>query len=246
MKFPSNYLELNEEANECRRRWKIDEYAPIDIFSIILNKIQNITIAFIDADNNLSGSCLDLKYQKVIFINRKHSLGQQRFTVAHELYHIHSDKKTFITCSNEDIEIQKEKDANQFASCLLLPHGALSNYEHENSILKWDLNNIIKAEQYFQISHKALLGRLLLLEKINNKEYAQFLPNIKKNAIKRGYPLNLYTPFTNKEMVMGNYIKLLTKAWDTKKISKGKRDELLLDAFYGDYCFNKNIDDLNE
>lgn len=240
-----NYLELNEEANEYRRKWGIDEYAPIDIFSVILNKIQNITIAFIDANEKLSGSCLDLKNQKVIFINTKHSLGRQRFTAAHELYHLHFNKKTFMTCST-DIKIQKEKDADQFASCLLLPHGALRKYEDENNISKWDLTNIIKAEQYFQISHKALLRRLLFLKKITRKEYKQFLPNIKKNASKRGYPINLYTPFTNKEIVMGNYIKLLTKAWDTQKISKGKMDELLLDAFYEDYCFNRNMEDLSE
>jgi Zn-dependent peptidase ImmA (M78 family) len=233
MEFPDTYFEVCEKANDCRRRWNINENDPIDIFSVVLNKVKNVTIIFLDMEGYVSGSSYKTKDQNIIFINSNHPLGRQRFTVAHELYHMLYEDK-FIKCdmtSNHEIE----EMANQFASCLLMSNGALLNYEREHGIEKWDLDAIIETEQFFQISHKAMLRRLMMLDKITEVEFDDLLSGIIWNARQRGYSDKLYVPYVDKQnFVMGNYIKLINKAYDDNLISQGKRDELFKDSFNED------------
>lgn len=230
MKYPDRYLEICEKANDCRRQWNINENDPIDIFAVVQNKIDNLTIIFLKMKGDISGSSYETKNQKIIFINSKHSLGRQRFTLGHELYHLLFEKKFNVSDTSSDSEI--EEIANQFSSCLLMSNGALLNYERENNIEEWDLDNIIETEQYFQISHKAMLKRLYWLDKITEDEFEEYLPSIKYNASIRGYSLRLYEPYSPRDnLIIGNLIKLINKAYDDKKISDGKKEELLRNAF---------------
>lgn len=225
------YYEICEKANDCRRRWGLNENDPIDLFTIVQNKIENLSIVFVKMDPEVSGSSKKTKNQTIIFINANHPYGRQRFTLAHELYHLLYED-TFVVSATIS-ESENEEIANQFASCLLMSNGALLNYVRENNIEKWNLDNIIETEQYFQISHKAMLRRLKTLGKISEEEYDKYLPGITSEAVKRGYEPRLYKSYTNEEnMLLGNYIKLTNQAFEEKSISKGKMDELLLDAFY--------------
>ena len=160
----SNYYEINELANKCRRKWNIHDNSPIDIISLALNKINNLTISFLRFDGNFSGSSCIVSNQVLIFINAAHPLGRQRFTLAHEIYHLMAEKDYIDISSLTDEEI--ESNADNFASCLLLPHSGLELYEEEFNIKKWTLEDIIKAEQYYQLSHKAFLYRLNMLGKL--------------------------------------------------------------------------------
>ena len=225
------YLEMNELACACRRQWKIDVNESIDIFSLAINKIKNLTIVFKIMDDDISGACLKLANENIIFVNSRHRKGRQAFTIAHELYHLKYDDNNFNICGiDSDDEIEKKADL--FASCLLMPHGAIETYKLNNDIQKWDLDSIIDAEQYFQISHQALLWRL-----------RHFLNEITYASI-RGYDSSLYTPYLNKEyLTIGNYIKLTEKAFEKDLISQGKKEELLLDAFREDIVYNLNDDE---
>ena len=69
MEFPDTYFEVCEKANDCRRRWNINENDPIDIFSVVLNKVKNVTIIFLDMEGYVSGSSYKTKDQNIIFIN---------------------------------------------------------------------------------------------------------------------------------------------------------------------------------
>ena len=55
-----NYLEINELASKCRRKWNINIDESIDMFSLSINKIKNLTIVFKKMENNLSGASLKL------------------------------------------------------------------------------------------------------------------------------------------------------------------------------------------
>ncbi|RAP44575.1 MAG: hypothetical protein BZ135_08010 [Methanosphaera sp. rholeuAM6] len=246
MEFPNNYLELSEKANMCRRLWGIDEYTPIDIFRIVLEKVENVTICFFNTEENLSGSSIRSKNQNIIFINSRHPLGRQRFTLAHEIYHLKYDKE-FVNCDIDHGNDLVEEQADQFASCLLMSNGALFNYEIENSIMEWNLDKIIQAEQYFQISHKAMLRRLKTLGKISEEDAEILLPGITYEAQIRGYDTKLYKPFSDdKNLILGNYIQMVKKASDNNLITDSKKDELLLDAFYDNLVYNYEMDDLIE
>lgn len=229
------YYEMNELANELRIKWYIDDRVPIDIMSLLKNKMDKLTIVFMDMDNQISGASSKIKDYSIMFINSNHSYGRQRFTIAHELYHLIYDK-TNKTCSDFQKD-ENEKKANQFASSLLLPHGALLNYEQINNIQKWKLNDIIDAEQFFQISHHAFLWRLRNLERISYDEFNNYKNISKQQALKLGYDFKLYQPFSTNETSIGNIIKLLEEVYESDLISFGKREEILLDIFRYDDVF---------
>ena len=238
--------DINFNAKECRNLWNINENEPIDIINICLNKFKNITIVFFTANENMSGASNILNGEIIIFVNSNHTLGRQRFTIAHELYHILYGNNEFIDCSLRS-NSKIEEDADKFASKLLMSDSALFNYERENNISKWNLDEIIDCEQYFQISRKAILNRLLTMNRITEKEYVINSKKIKYNAKKRGYDVKLYNPYLkDKNLLMGHYIKLAQEAYEDKKINKKEMENILKDAFYDDFLNNEDMKDLIE
>ncbi|MCC7553948.1 MAG: ImmA/IrrE family metallo-endopeptidase [Methanobacteriaceae archaeon] len=236
-----NYHETNELAADLRRQWGIDQYAPIDIFSTVVEKIDNLTLIFMVLDNETSGCCCQSKNDKLILINSIHSKGRQNFTLAHELYHILYEKsKEWIICSYEEQNNDSEKEADNFASSLLLPINALIDYKRQNKIKKWSLNDIIRCEQYFQISHLSMLCRLRKENQISYEEFNDYRPNIKSNASKLGFSTDLYESSSEnkKYYSTGEYIPLTEKIYNNNKISIGKKEELLLDVYRSDIVYN--------
>lgn len=94
-----------------------DGEAPIDIFKLV-QKIENLTLVFYGLGKNISGVCYKGTQSSLIVINSDMSLGRQRFSLAHELYHLYYDevKKSsvsFILIGEGD---ETERKADQFAS----------------------------------------------------------------------------------------------------------------------------------
>ena len=134
-----------------------------------------------------------------------------------------------------------------FASALLMSKEALFNYEMTNKIKKWNLDEIIKAEQYFQISHKAMLRKLTETERITEEESSELISDINYNARIRGYDVKLYNPYSHEDnLILGNYIQLINKAYEQGKISESKKKELILESFNNDLLNSNEMDDLIE
>jgi len=118
----------------------------------------------------------------------------------------------------------------------------LKRYAKNMNISKWSLDDVIAAEQYYQISHMALLFRLVEQNFITEEESLEF-QNVKisHEARIRGFNDDLYypSPEDRKYFSLGNYVKSVGKAYSSNKISVGKKDELLLDGFRGDLTFKK-------
>lgn len=111
-------IELNGEAISLRKEFGEDLDSPIDIFSLIHNN-EDLTMVFYPMSNRVSGMCIRDGKNKIIGINSTSTYGRQRFTIAHELYHLffHEDFKS-VVCS-KDLEANKdpqEKEADMFAS----------------------------------------------------------------------------------------------------------------------------------
>lgn len=254
-------IKLNSLAVELRRDWDLNPYSPIDLFSIVLSKLPDLTILFYPMSDNTSGMCIkningvdldefneensfddDLTTNDmVICINSNMSKGRQRFTLAHELYHLlfEEDKRNLIICeaSNDD---DSELEANIFASYLIMTYEGLERYAKTNNLSEWPLEEIIRAEQYFQISHHAMLFRLREHEFISLEECIKLRSvQIGYNARINGFSDKLYIPSNTAEKYfsLGKYIRLVEKAFNDDKISSGKRDELLLDAFRSDLTY---------
>jgi Zn-dependent peptidase ImmA (M78 family) len=253
-------IKLNSFAVELRRDWDLNPYSPIDLFSIVLSKLPDLTILFYPMSDNTSGMCIknidgidldelmedDSIYSDddstsndmVICINSNMSKGRQRFTLAHELYHLlfEEDKRNLIICetSNDD---DSEIEANIFASYLIMTYEGLERYAKINRLTEWTLEEVIRAEQYFQISHHAMLFRLREHEFISHEECKRLRSvQIGYSARINGFSDSLYTPTntSKKYFSLGKYIRLVERAFNDNKISPGKRDELLLDAFRSD------------
>lgn len=153
--------ELNSLALRTRRMWNEDGYSPIDIFAIVNGwKEKKITIVKYPMSSRISGMCTLENEDVIICINSATSYGRQRFTLAHELYHVLYEKNMQrVICDmsmNED-KSESEIEADQFASYLLMPYDALLEYEYEKE--RWNLEKIIDAEQFFQVSHQAMIHR---------------------------------------------------------------------------------------
>jgi len=232
-----NLYELNKLAIEFRSDIGLNQESPLDFFPVITNKLKNLTIVFLEMDEKISGACFKVDSQQIMFINSKHPKGRQVFTAAHELYHLFYEDAAFTICnlnSNDEIE----KNANQFASFLLMPINALYSYKKENNIEKWNLNSIIDCEQYFQISHEALLYRLKNGSDITFEEFNKFKPNIKNNAQYYGYDSSLYEPYIDKNYTIGNYVRLVEEVYRKDLISNGKREEYLIQSYLSDLVYN--------
>ena len=161
-----------------------------------------------------------------------------------ELYHYYFDEDSdSVICSSQiGSGNDKEKNADQFASYFLVPSAALYaaiTKCKKNSTDKLSLNDIIRLEQYFGISHQAMLIRLQSEGQLTSADLASMQGGIISAAARLGFDTSLYKPTEeNKKMqVLGHYICQAENLLDNDVISQGKYEELLLDAFREDIVY---------
>ena len=242
--------ELNSLALRTRRMWNEDGYSPIDIFAIVNGWTdKKITIVKYPLSSRISGMCTKEGEDIVICINSTTSYGRQRFTLAHELYHVlYEEGMQRVICdmSMSENKPDSEKEADQFASYLLMPYDALLEYEQDRG--KWNLEKVIDAEQFFQISHQAMLHRLVCDHLLSNEDVDRYKSiTVSTVAAKLGYGKELYFP-TDKNrqyFTTGEYIRKVEKMAENDLISEGKKEELLMDAYRADIVYNFDEEEAN-
>ena len=242
---------LNSEAILLRKEFGEDANSPIDIFSLIHHN-KDLTIVYYPMSSRVSGICIRDQDNKIIGINSNSTRGRQRFTIAHELYHLffHQDFKSVI-CSS-DLEINKdpqEKEADMFASYFLAPYGALSYF-----VINWlnkdkhqlEIADIVSIEQYFGMSRQALLWRLINEGYLSPAKADTMKTGIIVSARRYGYSDELYTPTPRDKQyaTFGKYIKLAEELLTREKMSQGKYEELLLDGFRSDMLYGSEQDEV--
>lgn len=240
-----NKIELNSKASSIRRNLGEDESSPIDIFSLA-QSIESLTLVFYPLGKNISGACFRGNLSSVIAINSDMSVGRQWYSLAHEFYHLYFDKDIISTICSSKIggENENEKKADQFASYFLMPPAAL--YEaiqkfKNSSDRNLSIEEIIRLEQYFGISHQAMLIRLMEENEISSVDAASMQSGIISIAAKLGFDVSLYkpSPEDKKRRVFGHYICQAENLLQADVISIGKYEELLLDAFRDDIVFGE-------
>lgn len=241
--------DLNNKAFNLRKRLGEDAESPIDIFNLV-KKIENLTLVFYPLGINISGVYYKGETSNVIAINSDMSIGRQRFSLAHELYHLYFDNSTINAVSPIMIGSgdDNEKKADQFASYFLIPSPSL--YDIVEKIKKsknkehLTIEDIISIEQYYGVSHKAMLYRLLNDGYLKSEQIKNMEVNIIEIAAKLGYDITLYypSPENKKSIVFGNYIVSSEKLLKKEIISQGKYESLLLDAFRDDIVYGIDKD----
>lgn len=175
------------------------------------------------------------------------SIGRQRFSLTHELYHLYCDKDVSSKiCPIETLRSNKvEKSADQFASYLLIPQAALYNRIQEMKGAgnrRLTIEDVAKLEQYFGVSRHAILFRLQQEGELS-KSSAEG-KDVISSAARLGYDTSLYkpTPKNVNKGTYGHYIKQVEKLLQSGVISTGKYEEWLLDAFRDDIVYGEEVE----
>ena len=243
-------IELNSNALWLRKQLGEDPSSPIDIFSLV-NTLPNLTLVFYPMSERLSGMCVRTGIDRLIAINSSLSYGRQRFSAAHELYHLYFQTNLkSVVCGREigGVKDNDEKNADAFASLFLAPYDALIDFIEKERAKKEEsaltLEIIIRIEQHFGMSRQATLYRLLGEEYISSDFADTLKTNVIQSARKLGFDDRLYipTPSDKQYLTTGSYIELVEKLKEKDVISRGKYEELLLDAYRSDIVYNLNVE----
>lgn len=157
---------------------------------IALNKIASqlhTEIHLQTFEDVVSGVLLIRDNERHIMVNKAHHPNRQRFTIAHELGHLvlhhnegdrlfidtHLHTYQRVGSANADVYRQpgssttpaQEREANQFASALLMPRELILAMTHDRDI--WDELDIAALASEFAVSEQAMTIRLRWLEVID-------------------------------------------------------------------------------
>lgn len=245
-----NKIDINNKACSIRNQLGEDGSSPIDIFSLA-QTIDSLTLIFYPLGSSISGICCKDKNSSVIVINSDMSIGRQRFSLAHELYHLYFDVQMSTSiCSiqiDNTYDTETEKEADMFASYLLMPPTALykkiETYK-KNNCSNLSLDEVIRLEQFFGVSHMAMLVRLRQDDYITCYEEHIMKSDIISNASRLGFDVSLYKPSPkhSKATVLGHYIRQAEKLLADEKISFGKYEEFLMAAFREDIVYGTDTE----
>lgn len=240
-----DYAKLMTQAALLRKRLDEDSSSPVNIFALA-QRIEGLTIVYYPMGDNLSGMCIKGQdNNNIIAINSSMTLGRQRFSLAHEFYHLFYDDNMVSVCAKKigdgkDIE----KAADMFASYFLMPDASLitmaQKLAEKNSSNSISINDVIRIEQYFEVSHQAAVYRLVHTPYLDQKDANDMLMQpVRKRAEALGYSADLYLPSppSKRYMTYGNYIDQAEQVVTKGLVSIGKYEELLLAAFRSDLVY---------
>ncbi|MCX6055472.1 MAG: ImmA/IrrE family metallo-endopeptidase [Chloroflexi bacterium] len=235
-------IELNSRALKLRKQLGEDQSSPIQIFNL-LSGLDHVSIVYYPLGSGVSGVYVRAGDESLIAINSMLTQGRQRFTAAHELYHL-NEQKGFrnVVCSvniggSKDPE---EQNADSFASYFLAPDQALRDYVSE-IICKGGatlaLGDVVAIEQFFGMSHQAALYRLQKDGYINAGQREAMKAGVMICARDLGYDIDLYrttNPEHARKQTLGSYIGFTKRLLDLGYISTGKAEDFLITAFRED------------
>lgn len=226
-----NELKIKQEAFELRIKFGFSETEPIRFKKLFLK--EKILAYHTRLDDSFSGMAVKAEDKRFILVNSNHSIGRQNFTISHELYHLFVDAN-FEThkCQTAlfDKNNRNEYNADTFASHFLLPEQGLLMMipKDEWGKNKISLATIIKIEQYFGCSRRALSNRLLFLSRISQEYRDELCVDVKISAQLYGYPIYLYNSGNDGEL-WGDYGLRAKKLFDQEKLSEGHYASLMSD-----------------
>lgn len=240
----NDYIAAMTKADRLRKRLGEDSNSPIDIFALAQG-IDKLTIVYYPLGNSLSGMCIKGTDGKcTIALNSSMTLGRQRFSLAHEFYHLFYDENMKTICAKTmGSGSEAEKTADAFASQMLMPRAALVDKvelllaKHGG---KLTIEDIIRIEQYFGVSHQAAVFQLNNCGYINRDDLNVLLnTSVRKKAEAMGFSSDLYRPLPEDKRycTYGYYISQADQLLNRDIISTGKYEELLLDAFRDDLVY---------
>lgn len=199
---------------------------PVNLKSI-LRRFRILTM-YRPLSQNSFGISIKTDGSMFMMVNSNSTRGRQHFTIAHELYHLFYDEKPEPhVCSGMATGI--ERDANLFASALLMPREGLLQEisEQEIRLHKVDMATILRLEHLYGVSRMSLLVRLKDIGIISENELlALGSMGVRETAREYGYETSLYES-GNEGLVIGDFGEKAKRLFDEGRISEGHYVELL-------------------
>lgn len=226
-------IELQLKADEIRKKWA--QKGLFDIFEILEN--ESILIRKPLKTTEISGFTAYFDEHFIVFLNSSYTLGHERFSGAHELAHLilHKEKllKENLIAKDEMIE----REATVFAVEFLMPRiGVEEIFQKIVGVEsnKVEPKHVVKMHNYFKVSYKAMLKRLVYLNLCDKNLYdslseiceIEHSEEFRIITKREGYDCSLITK-SNVTHVSKEYEEIVRSNYETGKISY-KRLEYLL------------------
>jgi Zn-dependent peptidase ImmA (M78 family) len=222
--------EIEQFAINFRQQNGFSSTEPVHLKSLLL-KI-NVLSLFRPLSNDFSGMALRIGDNRFMMVNTEQSQGKQHFTIAHELYHLCIQNKfTSQQCKtgNFDKRDIEEYKADLFAAYFLLPSEGIKKMiptEELRRNSEISIQTVLKIEQFYSVSRKALLYRLRSLGFINQATSEKYSKDVIKSAAYYGYPVALYKK-ASEQSVIGDYGVLAQQLFSQGEISESHYYELM-------------------
>ena len=228
-------LQMKDLADQTRKEWSkkgyFDIFTILDHCSILIRR---------PLESKFSGFSTFLEDEFIVVLNTNYTLGHERFTGAHELYHLTYNQDVLrrenlmLSSSSEE-----ENKAQGFAAEFLMPEDGVKNsflkvVGKGISADKVEARHVIQMQHLFQVSYAAMLKRLIQLNLCPVKRY-DFLRDygrpertndLQQITMSEGYEINLILP-SKITSISDEYIQATRSNFEKKNISYGKFFEVL-------------------
>lgn len=231
-------LEVKQLADSVRLKWAYKGFT--DIFAIIENCAFLIRKPL--ETKEVSAFTTYMSDTFIVFLNSSFSLGHERFSAAHELYHIEYNSEIL---KREKLHIDKiageiineDYRADIFAAEILMPEDAVKSVFYKLVNISPELiepRHIVRLNSYFNVSYSAMLKRFIQLGLCDKAKYPglRSYGDLEKTAElqeitrKEGFSIDLLLP-SNVTKISSEYIEYSKANFENNKISYGKLAELL-------------------
>lgn len=258
------------QADKIREKCTTSKYGIINLFKDC-EKLGYKLIRYPIGENSELGFTIKKNDDIVIFTNSSSRLSREIFTLAHEIGHVvlHFNKnESFVdnveTISENDLD-EKEKEANYFAACLLMPDDSVNRFldiELENFPEKeLSVMDIARMMSEFNVSFDMALNRLEELNVITSgqkikldsekiqKKVGNLLRSVGENSALNNVSETIYIPYEYIEYVIYNFnhnaipIETLEKALAYYKLTLDDISDQITQKYKEDDN-TENLDDL--
>ena len=219
-------------AEKFRFQEGMSQSEPINA-KMLVRKL-NITLVYRPLSENSFGISCRSGEKRFMLINSQSTRGRQHFTIAHELYHLYYDENPLPHMCCGGPAMGEEKNANRFASALLMPREGILSCVSGEEITRHDVDiaTVLRMEQLFGVSHSTLLIRLKDLGLISSARFdaLERIP-VRETAREWGYDAALYES-GNEGVVISDFGAKARRLFENGKISEGHYNELM-NMLYG-------------
>ena len=200
--------QIEEAAQKCRERWRVDLQAPFLQFGRAVERAGIVIVAGaidtrkVDAFSRYGEASL-------IFLNEGagSSASRRNFDLAHEIGHLVMHRGMLTG------DIETENAADRFASAILMPR---RTFEPEFAIRRFSLEHVLALKQRWNTSAAAITRRAFDLKLIDATTYRRANQQMSARGWKRYEPLEppLYRPELLTSALAGLESKVKTTARD--------------------------------